>query len=73
MHAAIRSPMIAGVALVGAGAIAVSPVVASPPGIHLPAVQLSAAMQQTGLENPITVFAPIFAQTLADAQRAITN
>jgi len=73
MHAAIRSPMIAGVALVGAGAIAVSPVVASPPDIHLPAVQLSAAMQPTGLENPITVFAPIFAQTLADAQRVITN
>jgi|GEM_PF-4780673 len=65
--------MIAGVALVGAGAIAVSPVVASPPDIHLPAVQLSAAMQQAGLENPITVFAPIFAQTLADAQRVITN
>jgi len=65
--------MIAGVALVGAGAIAVSPVVASPPDIHLPAVQLSAAMRQAGLENPVTVFAPIFAQTLADAQRVITN
>jgi hypothetical protein len=65
--------MIAGVALVGAGAIVISPVVASPPAIHLPAVQLSAAMRPVGIENPITVFAPIIAQTLTDAQRVITN
>jgi hypothetical protein len=73
MHAAIRSPMVAGIALVGAGAIAVSPMAASLPAIHMPTLQLTATQRPTGIIDPVTVFAPIFAQTLTDVQQIITN
>ena len=72
MYAAIRSPIVAGVTLVGAGAIAVSPIAANPPDVHLPAVRLT-VMARNGLENPITVFAPILQQTVQDTQSLLTQ
>jgi hypothetical protein len=73
MYAAIRSPIVAGVTLVGAGAIAVSPIAATPPDIHLPAVRLTAMQSNPGFENPIDVFAPILQQTLQDTQSLLTQ
>jgi hypothetical protein len=73
MYAAIRSPIVAGVTLIGAGAIAVSPIAANPPDIHLPAVQLTAMAKRPVLENPIAVFAPILQQTSQDAQSLLTQ
>src|SRR5258708_17653257 len=72
MYAAIRSPIVAGVTLVGAGAIAVSPIAANPPDVHLPAVRLT-AMARNGLENPIAVFAPILQMTVQDTQSLLTQ
>jgi hypothetical protein len=73
MHAAIRSPIVAGVTLIGAGAIAVSPIAANPPDIHLPAVQLTAMAKRPVLENPIAVFAPILQQATQDTQALLTQ
>jgi hypothetical protein len=73
MHAAIRSPIVAGVTLIGAGAIAVSPIAANPPDIHLPAVQLTAMARRPVLENPIAVFAPILQQATQDTQALLTQ
>lgn len=77
MYAAIRSPLVAGVTLIGAGAIAVavSPIAPAPTDVHLPAVRLAAAVMQDPpvLENPIDVWAPVFQQTLADVQALITQ
>ncbi len=62
MQLALRPYATAGVALVGASVIAVSPVIATPTAIEVRdrAVELSA------LTNPIDVFGPIFEQTLKD-------
>ncbi|MED5816131.1 hypothetical protein VST63_27550 [Mycolicibacterium sp. 050232] len=57
MQLAARSYLAAGVALVGASAIAVTPVTPPPSPIHAP-VALTAA-----IENPVTVFEPAFAAT----------
>ncbi|OCB11461.1 hypothetical protein A5717_19955 [Mycolicibacterium porcinum] len=57
MQLASRSYLAAGVALVGAGAIAVSPMAPPVPDVHIP-VALTAA-----IENPVTVFEPAFAAT----------
>jgi hypothetical protein len=73
MYAAIRSPIVAGVTLIGAGAIAVSPIAANPPDIHLPAIQLTAMAKQPVLLNPLAVFAPILQQTTQDAQSLLTQ
>jgi hypothetical protein len=70
MYAAVRSPIAAGVALVGAAAIAVSPIAAAPLDIHLPALELT-AMSRQGLINPIDAFAPVVKQALADTQTII--
>lgn len=56
MRLALRPYVTAGIALVGAGVIAVTPVTAPPPEIHTQAVQLSA----TAIDNPIDVFGPVF-------------
>ena len=72
MHAAIRSPIVAGVTLVGAGAIAVSPIAATPPDIQVPALRLT-LMQGPGFVNPIDVFGPILQQTLQDTQSLVTR
>ncbi|WP_458318927.1 hypothetical protein [Mycolicibacterium brisbanense] len=60
--------MTAGVALVGAGVIAVTPVAAPPPAIQTHAVQLSAA-----IDNPVDVFTPVFDQAVAALQTAIQD
>ncbi|MGW4096398.1 hypothetical protein [Mycobacterium sp. NPDC004974] len=66
MPLALRPYVTAGVALVGAGIIAVTPVAAPPPAVQTHAVQLSAA-----IDNPIEVFAPVFTQAGTVVQNAI--
>ena len=53
MQMALRPYVTAGIALVGASVIAVAPI-APHPDVHLPAVQLTAA-----IDNPIEVFTPV--------------
>jgi hypothetical protein len=53
MQMALRPYVTAGIALVGASVIAVAPI-APHPDLHLPTVQLSAA-----IDNPIAVFTPV--------------
>ncbi|MGV0811711.1 hypothetical protein ABQF34_07080 [Mycolicibacterium boenickei] len=57
MQLAARSYLAAGVALVGASAIAVSPVTPSAPPVHMP-VALTASV-----DNPLTVFQPVATAT----------
>lgn len=57
MQLAARSYLAAGVALVGASAIAVSPVAPAVPEVHVP-VALT-----TAVDNPLTVFAPVATAT----------
>ncbi|MEE6166396.1 MULTISPECIES: hypothetical protein [unclassified Mycolicibacterium] len=58
--------MTAGVAFVGAGVIAVTPVAAPPPAIQAQPVQLTAA-----IDNPVEVFAPVFTGISAVIQNVI--
>ncbi len=59
MQSAMRPPYVtAGVALVGASVIAVTPIAAHPPNLpqtHMPQVQLTAS----SIDNPINVFKPV--------------
>lgn len=73
MHSAIRSPIVLGITLAGAGAIAVSPIAANPPDVHLPAVRLTATTMHLRLENPIRVFTPILQRTLQDSESLLTQ
>ncbi|NKZ11867.1 hypothetical protein HGA11_12835 [Mycolicibacterium septicum DSM 44393] len=64
METAVRSYLTAGVALAGAGVIAVSPVMPTPTDIQLPAVHASsAAVELSALTNPLDAWA----QTLSNA------
>ncbi|MFV8048770.1 hypothetical protein [Mycobacterium sp. 48b] len=64
MEIAVRSYLTAGVALAGAGVIAVSPVMPTPTDIQLPAVHASsAAVALSALTNPVDAWA----QTLSNA------
>ncbi|MCW1824264.1 MULTISPECIES: hypothetical protein [Mycolicibacterium] len=64
MEAVARSYLMAGVALVGAGAIAVGPVQALPPDIEVPATTSSAvAVELNALVNPIELWATVFSTT----------
>ena len=54
MQLALRPYVTAGIALVGASVIAVSPIVPSHSEVHLPAVNLTAS-----IDNPFQVFAPV--------------
>ncbi|MEV0671024.1 hypothetical protein [Mycobacterium sp. NPDC050441] len=67
MRLALRPYLTAGVALVGAGVIAITPVAAPPPEIQTHAVQLSA----TAIDNPIEVFSPVFERVDTLVQQAI--
>ena len=67
MRLALRPYMTAGVALVGAGVIAVTPVTAPPPAIQTHAVQLSG----TAIDDPIAVFSPVFERVDTLVQQAI--
>ena len=60
MHAAVRSPLATGVALVGASAIALTPIHPSVPDISTPSVS-SMAVQLTAQPNPIALWADVFA------------
>ena len=68
MEVAVRSYFATGVALVGAGVIAVSPVVPKPdvelPA--LPAVHASVPVELTALENPLELVAQLVQQSLAN-------
>ncbi|MGV0811712.1 hypothetical protein ABQF34_07085 [Mycolicibacterium boenickei] len=60
MQLAARSYLTAGVALVGAGAIAVSPLAPPAPDIHLPAIDASsAAVNLTAATNPLELWAEV--------------
>ncbi|MEV0674146.1 hypothetical protein [Mycobacterium sp. NPDC050441] len=60
MQLASRSYLAAGVALVGAGAIAVSPLAPPAPDIHVPAIDASsAAVNLTAAANPLQVWADV--------------
>ncbi len=70
MHVNVRSHLAAGVALAGAGIIAVAPVTPAAPAlrdIQVPAVS-TAEVQLASLLNPLEVFAPIVEQAIASAQ-----
>lgn len=67
MRIALRPYVTAGVALVGASVIAVTPVSAPPPEIRTHAVHLSA----TAIDNPIDVFSPVFDRVDTLVQQAI--
>ncbi|WP_454791160.1 hypothetical protein [Mycolicibacterium lutetiense] len=70
MHVNVRSHLTAGVALAGAGIIAVTPVTPVTPAlrdIQVPAVH-TADVQLAALLNPFEVFAPIVEQTMANSQ-----
>ena len=66
MNLALRPYVTAGVALVGASVIAVTPVTAPPPAMQSHSIQLSAA-----IDNPIEVFTPVFNQASTVIQNAI--
>ncbi|BBX91179.1 hypothetical protein H5U98_07980 [Mycolicibacterium boenickei] len=60
MQLASRSYLAAGVALVGAGAIAVSPLAPPAPDVHLPAIDASsAAVNLTAAANPLQLWADV--------------
>ncbi|MGV0808232.1 hypothetical protein [Mycolicibacterium setense] len=69
MRLALRPYVTAGIALVGAGVIAVTPVTAPPPEIHTQAVQLSA----TAIDSPIDVFTPVVEKVDTLVQQAIQS
>ena len=68
MEVAVRSYFATGVALVGAGVIAVSPVVPKPDVElpTLPAVHASVPVELTALENPVELVAQLVQQSLAN-------
>lgn len=68
MESARRPFFMAGVALVGASVIAITPVTASPPEIQVHSVQLTAS-----IDNPVDVFRPVFDQAGAAIQGFINT
>jgi hypothetical protein len=66
LNLALRPYVTAGIALVGASVIAVTPVTAPPPAMQSHSIQLSAA-----IDNPIEVFTPVFNQASTVIQNAI--
>ncbi|UNB51133.1 hypothetical protein [Mycolicibacterium sp. YH-1] len=67
MQLALRPYVTTGIAMVGAAAIAVTPISVTPHDIHVPAVY-SSDVQLAALLNPFEVFAPIVGQAVANAQ-----
>jgi hypothetical protein len=74
MQIAVRSTYMAGVALIGAGVIAVSPVAPPMPDIHLPAVHAS-AVQLAALSqaNPLTQWGQVIAEALQNTKVLATG
>jgi hypothetical protein len=58
MPATLRSPLATGVALIGAGAIALTPISAPAPAAHVPAIQ-SAAVQLSSFQDPIALWVDV--------------
>ncbi|HET7740998.1 MAG TPA: hypothetical protein VFL67_10155 [Mycobacterium sp.] len=67
MQLALRPYVTTGIAMVGAAAIAVTPISVTPHDIRVPAVY-SSDVQLAALLNPFEVFAPIVGQAVANAQ-----
>ncbi|MEN3220119.1 hypothetical protein [Mycolicibacterium porcinum] len=64
MEAVARSYLLAGVALVGAGAIAVGPIQPLPPDVQVPAMPSSAVpVELNALVNPIELWANVISKT----------
>jgi hypothetical protein len=67
MHAAIRSPLAAGIALVGAGTIAATPIAAPPPDIHMSISDIRLTLSTQIIEvNPVAAGARLVGQTASD-------
>lgn len=66
MHVSVRSHLATGVALVGAGAIALSPVQPSLPETDIPTVS-SAAVQLAAQPNPIALWSDVLAAAIHNA------
>jgi hypothetical protein len=71
-QAATRYYLTAGVALVGASVIAVSPMAPPMPDIHLPSIR-SAEAQLAALANPFDAYAQVFQDTIANLQPIIAT
>lgn len=64
MQTFVRTGMTSGVALIGASAIALSPIVVAPQQVHLPAVPMSRlATTLTASVNPISEWAQVLTTT----------
>lgn len=73
MQHAVRSSLTTGVALIGAGVIAVSPVTYQPlPDLHLPAFH-AGAVQLTAQVNPITQWGQIITEALQNTKGLVTE
>ncbi len=61
MQVSVRSPLAAGVALVCASAIAISPIAAPAPDVQLPAIHASAvSVELSALTNPLQLWGEVF-------------
>ncbi|MUL85770.1 hypothetical protein, partial [Mycolicibacterium sp. CBMA 329] len=58
MQVTARSPLAAGVALIGATAIALTPVTAPAPAVHVPAIH-SAVVELSSFQNPLALWADV--------------
>jgi hypothetical protein len=75
MHAAIRSPLAAGIALVGAGTIVATPIAPPPPDIHMPISDIRLTLSSQFIQvdpiaiqvNPVALGARLAGQTASDA------
>lgn len=73
MQTAVRSSLTTGVALVGAGVIALAPVTHQPaPDLHLPALHAS-AVQLAAQVNPITQWGQIITEALQNTKGIVTE
>jgi hypothetical protein len=72
MNSATRSPILMGVTLAGASAIAVSSLAAPPAAVQASDLHLTLSTSPM-LENPVDVLAPILQQAVTDASGLITR
>ena len=73
MQIAVRSSLTTGVALIGAGVIALAPVTHQPvPDLHLPALHAS-AVQLAAQVNPITQWGQIITEALQNTKGIVTD
>jgi len=66
MHTAVRPYATAGVALVGASVIAVAPMAAPLPDVHIPSLHASAPVELAAFVNPITEWVNVITTTVAN-------